>query len=456
MTEFGNMWNDDTKIKVTEGILFFLACIWFCACSVVDPEIPVYESLENDPLPVVTIKSASQVFLREATLGIALSPMSSKIPRRLYLCYGKDSDQPDTMQLKIDLLPLYKDGIVEVKMTNLLPATLYYCRVYAETRKEKGYSDLFKFWTSTSDTDIAWQKVADFPDRTALYNRAFTIGTDLYFQECEMDRQMNVGGTAILKFTPVSRTWEKITDIPGGKRCDPVIYVMNDKVYIGLGHTGGENGYGVFLNDMWEYDPAKHSWRLMPDSPGCYATLMASFVYKDRGYLVSTGAMWEEYPMTVMMLDPVSGKWNKKADFPGDKVGNTLTLVADDRVFVVGGSFAYGKKPSFSNCLWEYVPDTDTWFRRADFPGTARSNMHGFVIDGRLYAGYGYEETRDDWSDYTRDLWEYLPEQDVWEPRAGITMWKPDYFTFSAGTDRGGYIGCADYGLWMYSPEKDR
>ena len=184
---------------------------------------------------------------------------------------------------------------------------------------------------------------------------------------------------------------------------------MNDKVYIGLGHTGGENGYGVFLNDMWEYDPAKHSWRLMPDSPGCYATLMASFVYKDRGYLVSTGAMWEEYPMTVMMLDPVSGKWNKKADFPGDKVGNTLT-----------------------------------------------SNMHGFVIDGRLYAGYGYEETRDDWSDYTRDLWEYLPEQDVWEPRAGITMWKPDYFTFSAGTDRGGYIGCTDYGLWMYSPEKDR
>ena len=81
-----------------------------------DPEIPDYESLENDPLPIATIKSASRVFLREATLSIVLSPTSSRIPRRLYLCYGKDSDRPDTLQLKVDLLPLYKDGTIDVKI----------------------------------------------------------------------------------------------------------------------------------------------------------------------------------------------------------------------------------------------------------------------------------------------------------------------------------------------------
>ena len=42
MMEFGSMRNN---------ILFF-ACIWFCACSTMDPEIPDYESLENDPLPL--------------------------------------------------------------------------------------------------------------------------------------------------------------------------------------------------------------------------------------------------------------------------------------------------------------------------------------------------------------------------------------------------------------------
>ena len=446
MMEFGSMWNN---------ILFF-ACIWFCACSTMDPEIPDYESLENDPLPIATIKSASRVFLREATLSIVLSPTSSRIPRRLYLCYGKDSDRPDTLQLKVDLLPLYKDGTIDVKITNLLPATLYYCRVYAETRNEKDYSDVFKFRTSTSDTDIAWKKIADFPDRKAFYNRAFTIGKDIYFQECEMDGLMNVGGTAILKFTPASCIWEKLTDFPGGKRCDPVIYVMNDKIYMGLGHTTNGDSLVNLQNDFWEYDLSDRSWRPMSDSPGCYSALMASFVYKDKGYLISTGAMWEEYPMMIRMFDPVSGKWTKKADFPGEKVSNTLTLVAEDRIFVIGGSFVYGKNPVHSNCLWEYVPDTDTWFRRADFPGTARSDMHGFVISGRLYAGFGYENMRGDWLDYTRDLWEYLPDRDVWEPRAGITMWKPDYFTFSAGTDQGGYIGCAKDGLWMYSPEKDK
>lgn len=447
MMEFGSMWNK---------ILFF-ACIWFCACSTMDPEIPEYESLENDPLPIVTIKSASRVFLREATLNIALSSQSSRIPRRLYLCYGKDSDRPDTMSLKVDLQPLYKEGNIDVKITNLLPATLYYCRVYAETRNEKGYSEVFKFRTSTSDTDIAWEKVADFPDRKALYNTAFTVDGDICFLEAELDGElMNAGGTAIWKFAPASCMWEKLTDFPGGKRCDPVVYVMNDKIYMGLGYTSNGDGYAHLKDDMWEYDLSGRSWRLMTDSPGCCSSLMSAFVHKGKGYLISSGAMWEEYPMTVMVFDPVSGRWSKKADFPGEKVTKALTLTVEDRVFVIGGSFAYGKEPSFSNCLWEYVPETDTWFRRADFPGTARMEMLGFVVDGRLFAGFGYENTRSDWLDYTRDLWEYLPERDVWEPRAGITMWKPGCFTFSASAGQGGYIGSADYGLWMYSPEKDK
>lgn len=101
MMEFGSMWNN---------ILFFV-CIWFCACSTVDPEIPDYESLENDPLPIATIKSASRVFLREATLSIVLSPTSSRIPRRLYLCYGKDSDGRTPCNLKSICYPCIKMGL---------------------------------------------------------------------------------------------------------------------------------------------------------------------------------------------------------------------------------------------------------------------------------------------------------------------------------------------------------
>ena len=198
--------------------------------------------------------------------------------------------------------------------------------------------------------------------------------------------------------------------------------------------TDQDNTDMKLMGDWWEYDLSKHSWKAMSDSPGSYSTLMASFAYKNKGYLVSTGAMWDEYPMTVVMFDPISSKWIKKADFPGEKVSDALSLVVKERIFVLGGSFAYGKDPFLSNCLWEYVPDTDTWFRRADFPGTARTNMDGFVIGDRMYAGFGFENIRGDWLDYTRDLWEYLPDKDVWEPRAGITMWVPNEFTFSLGT----------------------
>ena len=107
---------------------FFFFCLSFVACSVMDPEIPTYDSLVDGPLPEVVIKSASSVYLREATLSIAISPKSSRKPRCLYLCYGKDTDQPDTTRLKVDLLPLYKEGVVDVKITNLLPATMYCLR----------------------------------------------------------------------------------------------------------------------------------------------------------------------------------------------------------------------------------------------------------------------------------------------------------------------------------------
>lgn len=436
-------------------ILFF-ACLWLCACSLVDPEIPEYVSPIDDPLPAVTIQSADKIFLREATLHITLTSESNHPLRRLYLCYSRELDQPDTTQMKIDLLPIYTEKTIHVNVTNLLPSTTYYCRVYAETRTDHCYSSSFKFRTSTSDSDIAWTEVTGFPNRKGFYNCVFTIGEDLYFQECETLNYSNRGGTAIWKFSPSAGSWEHITDFPGGKRIDPVVYVIKDKVYMGFGFAVQEDGQKQIKDDIWQYDCKERSWQLLPESPGGYSAVMSSFVYKDKGYLISTDAMWDEFPMYVKRFDPETGKWTPLSDFPGKKMNRTLTLVVDDRIFVVGGSFSYGSDPNYSNNLWEYVPDTDTWFRRADFPGSSRFEMRGFVIGNRMYAGFGYTNGYEDYIDYVNDLWEYIPSRDVWESRSAFTMWKPAELTFSVGTDQGGYLGSATLGLWMYSPEKDR
>lgn len=101
MMEFGSMWNN---------ILFFV-CIWFCACSTVDPEIPDYESLENDPLPIATIKSASRVFLREATLSIVLSPTRAGYPAAFIYVTGKIRTGRTPCNLKSICYPCIKMGL---------------------------------------------------------------------------------------------------------------------------------------------------------------------------------------------------------------------------------------------------------------------------------------------------------------------------------------------------------
>lgn len=240
------------------------------------------------------------------------------------------------------------------------------------------------------------------------------------------------------------------------KRCNPIVYVIKNQMYMGLGGVNKIEGQSEIKSDIWKFNLSNHTWQMLLESPGGYSSLMSSFVHKEKGYLVSTGAMWQQFPMEVFSFDPMSDKWIRRSNFPGKKVNNTLTLVVKDRVFIVGGSFAYGSNPLNSNCLWEYVPETDSWFRRADFPGGRRLKMQGFVIDDRMFAGFGYENTYDDILHYVSDLWEYIPEKDVWEARSAFTLWKPNELTVSIGTDQAGYVGSVNEGLWRYSPEKDK
>ena len=58
--------------------------------------------------------------------------------------------------------------------------------------------------------------------------------------------------------------------------------------------------------------------------------------------------------------------------------------------------------------FWEYDPDNDTWTRKADFGGTARSNAVGFSIGNKGYIGTA------NWGNSSDDFWEYDPATDIW------------------------------------------
>lgn len=438
------------------GLMGWIGMLCCVACSVLDPDIPEYSSEVFDKLPDVSIEAVDKIYTRQVNLSIRINATNKYVPQKFFLCYSSENDLPDTTMSKVDLLSIDMQGLVSVELSGLSPATLYYSRIYVENRNEKRFSSCFKFRTATGKADEAWTKVSDFPDKKAFYNSFTAIGEDAYFQECFIEGHYNVGGSTLLKYSSAQQRWTRISDFPGGKRCDPVMLILENNLYMGLGYVPYETNRCLYQTDWWKYDLIADSWERMEDYPYYYSTKMAALAFKEKGFLISSPAMWFAEPMYVVMFDPITGKWTKKANFPGRKVANCKALVMKERIFMVGGDFEFIDEGVFSDYLWEYLPDTDTWFRRADFPGGGRTDMHGFVVNDRIYAGYGWEVRTGNQIYPVNDLWEYIPDRDRWEARSTISLWVPSLFTVSFGLQNAGYIGNVQDGLWKYSSDKDK
>lgn len=85
--------------------------------------------------------------------------------------------------------------------------------------------------------------------------------------------------------------------------------------------------------------------------------------------------------------------------------GTLATFTLDELGYVVNQRLGQPVR------LWQYNPTTDTWQRRADFPGTARSRGAGFSVGNRGYFGLGIDPAQQG----LRDIWQYDPATDRWQ-----------------------------------------
>jgi N-acetylneuraminic acid mutarotase len=151
-------------------------------------------------------------------------------------------------------------------------------------------------------------------------------------------------------YNPVTNTWTRKADFPGGLRDGMFSWVIGTKAYVG----GGFDGQYI-LNDLYSYDPATDTWTQLNTMPH-YILFPSTFVLNGKGY----ATLWE------------------------------------------GGGF-------FNNLL-QYDPATDTWTEKAACPATARGEGVGFAINGLGYAGLGQTNFT---SSYT-DFYVYNPVSDSW------------------------------------------
>jgi N-acetylneuraminic acid mutarotase len=335
-----------------------------------------------------------------------------------------------------------EDNLIESVYTNALLDfnTTYYWRLRA--RNEAGESDWSETWSFTiAEENIPWTRKADFSKMSRTGAVGFSIGDKGY---------VGTGGASGREFNdfweydPSQDTWTQLADFGGVGREDAVGFSIGDKGYIGTGCYIDE-GWQM-LSDFWQYDSQSNIWIQIADFPGMARRNAVGFSIGDKGYVGTGGAgvdlgpwfedFWEYVPET--------DRWEQKVDFPGERRDGSVGFSINDRGYIGTG---YGDGKVYKD-FWEYNPSDNNWTRKADFAGGARSNAVSFVIDGKGYVGTGYNN----------DFWEYAPQTDTWQGKADFGRVERIHAVGFSIRNKG-YVaapttdGRMDF--WEYDPGKD-
>ncbi len=185
-----------------------------------------------------------------------------------------------------------------------------------------------------------------------------------------------------------------------------------EKIYHGKSfHPGSFNS--ITLNDTiytfnWKYNPINDTW--WNDS----TLLNVTWYYSDNNFAYgSRNGLFQKF-------DPVSQTWTLCSPFP--TVQPMFTFKINQNGYLGGITFDSSHVPTSQ--LWKYNFLTDTWQRKADFPGTEEGGMGSFAIGNNGYSIGGYEI----YDNMLAEVWKYDAISDSWSQLADVpggTLYQP-------------------------------
>jgi N-acetylneuraminic acid mutarotase len=141
------------------------------------------------------------------------------------------------------------------------------------------------------------------------------------------------------------------------------------------------------------------------------------------------------------------GNWVRKGDFEGVARSEAVSAELNGKEYAGLGFDGTTRLKDF----WVYDPATDFWERKADFPGVARNSGVAFSAAGKIYVGLGFDGVNK-----LNDFWAYDPASNSWAQVAnfgGSARYSAKAFSIS---DKGyvvsGYDGSQLKDFWKYDP----
>lgn len=324
----------------------------------------------------------------------------------------------------------------------VLSVLVFGCKKTTELTKSVDPTSLGS--TQFSLTSSAWEQLPSVPGIGRIGAFGLSIENKGY-----IGSGASSGSPGFVEYDPTTNKWTKKQDFPGGNWYDAETFTIGSKGYVCLGFPGpGKN--------LWEYDPAMDKWSRKADLPlsptPFYSNTITGFTIGNKGYVgVFCGSLH------LYEYNPEQNVWIKKASLPTGNRSGAVAFSIGNKGYVGLGVKKSNKDGSdtFMNDLWEYNPDTNTWIRKADFPGGGRWYSAAFTIKDKGYVGTGLSSFNYE-TGFKNDMWQYDSVSDTWTQLnlAGLPE-RSRAVGFSIGNS--GYIGTGFMGnhsrsdFWKFS-----
>ncbi|MCB8963635.1 MAG: galactose oxidase [Bacteroidales bacterium] len=208
---------------------------------------------------------------------------------------------------------------------------------------------------------------------------------------------------------PAGTQWTQKNDFASTARYGAVAFAVNNTGFVCSGYDGNN------LKDLWKYNPDSDSWTQCASIPGSKRYNASVFIIDNIVYLVggNSNNTWVD---DFWAYDYSTDSWTEKRDIndnnEDESFDNDYTTIPRQNgvAFTIGklGYYATGdRNGSAVNTTWEYNPATDLWIEKTAFEGAARTQAIGFTINDRGFVLLGKSG-----SSYFDDVWEFKPTEE--------------------------------------------
>lgn len=290
-----------------------------------------------------------------------------------------------------------------------------------------------------------WAEMTPFADTNYLARSkavAFAINGKGYIGTGEEDLGIR---NDFWQYDTTNNSWKALKPLTGHARYGAVGFAINGKGYIALGgfykHTTGEDS---LMGDLWEYDPLSENWTQKASFPGTPRMDAVVFVINNKAY-VGLGQDSTKLCNDFYAYDPLNNLWTSAQSLPAEARTQAIALTANGQAYVGCGR---GEGYTAFQDMWAYNPQNESWTRIGDFAGGPRVGAIGLGIYTKAYVGMGWYKGK-----LYDDFWEYDPATNKWIKRENYGgQARSNAISFVIGNKAYAGVSWDDNDMWVYTP----